>query len=488
MSSLEKMNEFIQRKSSNLVADEKAKTDTCLDRIKWLLDEESFVEINQFVQSRGFAYGFEREKVDGDGVITGYGTIFNQLVFVASQDPNIYAGSLGQMHAEKISAVIQMAIKANAPFIGIYDTGGARIEEGILSLEGLSGVLSSINEASGLIPTIAAVVGPCLGGSAFAASMSHFRFMTRSESGLFMNGPMVTAATEGKTISPQDIGGAKVHAEKTGLASVVCEDVKSCMESIRNLLSYFPEHPEDVAIDDIANDDPNRTEIHLDEIANNLDNGYNMHEIVDLIVDKDTKFEISPEYAKGIITVFAKMDGITVGLVANNAKRMDSAMASKATSFISFCDTFQIPVITFVDCEGFAIGLGMEHTDIILKGSELYKVMDNCSVPRIGILVGKAIGTAYLALASKQSGCDFVYSWPTSEVAVVTPDTAANIIYRKNIAESQYPIEARKLFTTKYSKEIASPYVASSLGHVDEIIMPSSTRPRIISALQVLLS
>lgn len=488
MSSFDKMNEFIQRKSTNSIKEGNSGNRASIERIKSLLDEESFVEVNQFVQSRGLSYGFDREKVDGDGVVTGYGTISDRLVFIASQEPTVYAGSMGQMHAEKISGIIEMAIRAKAPFIGIYDTGGARIEEGILALEGLAGVLSSINEASTQIPTLAAIMGPCPGGSAFVARLSHFRFMTGKPSGLYMNGPMVTAAAEGKTMEPSDIGGAFVHSTKTGMASVVCESENECMVSIKQLLTYLPDHPEEIAMDDECSDDPNRLEIRLDEIANNLDQGFDMKEVIQLIVDKNSIYEISKDYASGIITTFAKMDGITVGIIANQVLRMNSSMAKKATSFVKFCDTFQIPLISFVDCEGFEIGVSSEHSDIISSGAELYSAMDSSSSPRIGVLIGKSIGTAYLTLASKQSGCDFVFAWPTSEISVVSSDTAANIIYHKQIALSDNPIIARTDFTEKYSNEIGSAYVASSLGHVDEVIMPSSTRPRLISSLQVLLS
>lgn len=487
MGSREKMNEFLQKNSSKSNMNEIDIDDVCTQRIYNLLDSESFVEINQFVKSRGLSYGFDRAKVSGDGVVVGYGTISGRLVFIASQDPTVYAGSMGQMHAEKISGIIRMAIKAKAPFIGIYDTGGARIEEGILALEGLSSVLSAVNEAATIIPVFAAIMGPCPGGSAFIASLSHFRFMTEQYSGLYINGPMMTAAVEGKTIEPSEIGGANIHATKTGLASVVCPDENSCLSSIKELLSYFAEYQDD-GIEDNLLDDPNRTEIRLDEIAMKLDHEYQMKEIIELVADKGSFFEISAEYARGIITSFAKMNGITVGIVANKSKRMDSNMMKKATGFISFCDTFGIPIISFVDCEGFAIGVLNEHSDIIKSGAELYRAMDFCQSPRIGVLIGKAFGTAYLTMASKQSGCDFVFAWPTSEVSIVSPDAAANIIYKKQIASSDNPILTRAEFVDKYSNEIASAYVASSLGHVDEVIMPSSTRPRLISSLQVLLS
>ncbi len=488
MGSHEKMNEFNQKKAADSTWIGNAADNACIRRVRSLLDEESFVEVNRFVQARGMSHGFDRPKVDGDGVRVGYGTIAGRRVFVASQDPTVYAGSMGQMHAEKISGIIQMAIDANAPFIGIYDTGGARIEEGILALEGLSGVLSSLNEASGRIPTMAAILGPCLGGSAMAAGLSDFRFMTETSSGLYMNGPMVTAAAEGKAMEPSDIGGARIHATLTGLATFTSNNENECLQSVKTLLGYLPDHPEEYAVDYSATDDPNRVEDRLNEIAGILDGGYDMQEILRLVADNDTILELSKDYAPGILTAFAKLDGITVGVIASNAPRMDASMAKKATVLTCFCDKFRIPVVSLVDCEGFAIGIGPEHSNIIQTAADLYRAMDSSCSPRIGILIGKAIGTAYLALASKQSGCDFVFAWPTAEIAVVSPDTAANILYRKEIATSDDPITARAGFTNKYSDEIASAYAASSLGHVDEVIMPSSTRPRLISSLQILLS
>lgn len=487
MGSREKMNEFIEKKSFKSDSMNDTKEGVCIKRIHQLLDEGSFVEMNGLVKSRGLTFGFDREKVDGDGVITGYGTIDGRLVFIASQDPEVYAGSMGQMHADKISGIIQMAIQANAPFVGLYDTGGARIEEGVLALEGLAGVLSSLNEASSQIPTIAAILGPCPGGSAFAAGLSHFRLMTETAAGLYMNGPMVTAAKEGTKADPAEIGGAAVHAVKTGLASIVCPDETACMNSVKSLLGYLPDCP-DAILEEECEDDPNRAESRLDEIAASLDAGYNMTEVIDLVADKNSVLEIAKNYAEGILTAFARIGGITVGVLANKAGRIDSKMAGKATSFIKFCSTFGIPVVSFVDCEGFAIGLAYEHSDIIEKGTEFYRAMDSSRSPKIGILVGKSIGTAYLTLASKASGCDFVYAWPTAEISVVAPDTAANIIYRRQIADSEDPAGARLDFVSRYRNEIASADVAASLGHVDEVILPSATRPRIISSLQILLT
>jgi methylmalonyl-CoA decarboxylase subunit alpha len=482
MDSKKQLEEFFEKKSAAMTADSGG---ICLDRIKALLDEDSFVEINALVQSRGLTGVFDRPKVDGDGVITGYGTINDRQVFVASQDPTVYGGSMGQMHALKISETIRLAVRSGAPFVGIFDTGGARIEEGVLALEGLSELLSAISLATEEIPVIAAVVGPCPGGSAIAASLSHFRFMAGPRAGIYMNGPMVTAATEGKVMDPKDVGGASIHAGKTGLASFVCADDAECMSSIRQLFQYFPDF-EGGFLNSTSGDDPNRTSEALDDIARGLSSGYRMDDILAEVFDTGSVLEVTPEYEKGVMTVLARIDGLPVGVIATRSRRLESGTARKLVNFVNTCDLIGIPLISFVDCEGFAIGLAHEYSDMIERSAELYRVIESYSGPKLAVLVGKAIGTAFLALAGKQSGFDFVYAWPTAQIAVVNPDTAANILYRKEIASSEDVIRSREEFTDKYIREVAAPSVAASLGYVDEIIYPSSTRPRIASALQIL--
>jgi len=479
MGSREKMEKFIEKNSSESI---KTNDDLCLARINQLLDEESFVEINSYVKARGISFGFEREKVEGDGVVTGYGSINGNLVFVAVQDPNVYAGSMGQMHAAKISEIVDMAVRSNAPFIGLYDSGGARIEEGILALEGMAEVLSGINVASDHIPVIAGILGPCAGGSAIAAGLSHFRFMTENSSGIYMNGPMVTAAVEGKTLEPSEIGGAKIHNEKTGLASFVFEDEEECINSIRDFMEYIPGYHEE--IENI--EDSNRVEAKLDEIAKNIDSGYDVREIIRNISDTDSFLEISCGYSKGVITALVKFDGYPVAVIANNSKRMDAQMAAKLKTFVKTCDVLELPLISLVDCQGFSIGIDHEYSDIVKNAGELFRQIENYESPKISIILGEAIGTAYIILASKQNGFDFVYAWPTAEISVVTSDTAANILYKDEIAKSSEVINSRADFVFKYSNEVADAKVAAGFGHVDEIIMPSATRPRIISALQII--
>lgn len=476
---MENFSKFIDEKNSRT---DSAGGKVCTDRIKQLLDEESFVEINSFVKSRGISFGFEREKIEGDGVVTGYGSIDGNLVFVAVQDPEVYAGSMGQMHAAKISEIIDMAVRSNAPFIGLYDSGGARIEEGILALEGMAEVLSGINSARASIPVIAGIMGPCPGGSAIAAGLSHFRFMNEKSSGIFINGPMVTAANEGKTMEPSEIGGAKIHDEKTGLASFIYSDENECINAIRDLIGYIPGYHEEIE----EYEDANRVESDLDVIAGSMDQGYDIKEVIRLISDKDSYIEVSSGFAAGVVTALIKLEGYPVAVIANNAKRMDSKMASKLSEFVKTCDVLELPLISLVDCQGYSIGIEHEYSEIVKNAGILFSQLENYTSPRISVVLGEAIGTAYITLASKQNGFDFVYAWPTAEISVVTSDTAANILYKDEIAASSDVIKSRADFVEKYSSEVADAKVAASLGHVDEIIMPSSTRPRIISALQII--
>ncbi|MDW7658883.1 MAG: carboxyl transferase domain-containing protein [Bacillota bacterium] len=484
MGSQEKMTGYIAKRASMDAA--RAVTDTCRRRIGQLFDQESFVELDSLVTARGLTFGPARPKVAGDGVITGYGTIDGRLVYAAAQDPDLYGGSIGQMHAGKIAKALQLACEAQVPFIGLYDTGGARIEEGILGLEGLGTLLAAIDDASGQIPLIAAVFGPCAGGAAFAAAGSDFVLMAQKGSGVFMNGPMVISAVENKTISAADIGGAAIHATRTGLAMLTADDESGLLNQIKQLLPYVPDSCVGFLQPSVDPDDPNRTDGRLDEIAANLDSGYDMRETIGLVVDTGSFLELSSAYAPGLVTGLARLGGTTIGILAQAETRLDLAMAKKAMKIAGLCERLNLPLINLVDAEGFAISLAEEQGGIVQSGAELMQNLLQMTVPRISVIIGKAIGTAYLMFGAKSCGADLVYAWPTAEIAVVNPDTAAHIIYRKEIAASEDPISARKDFVRQYAEDIASPYIAASLGHVDEVILPSATRPRLISALDML--
>ncbi len=480
------MTEFLQKHDPNPAG--QVIGPVCRSRIDALLDADSFVQLDTHVLSRGISFGFEREKVAGDGVVTGYGTIDGRLAYVAVQDPSVHGGSLGRAHAAKIAKAVSLAVAARAPFIGVYDSGGSRIEEGIAALEGLGEVLAALSDASGEIPLLAAIVGPCAGGLAMAAALSDFVVMSEKGGALFMNGPMVVAATEGRNVDVAAIGGAAVHAASTGLASFTAPDEAGAMEQLKNLLAYLPDSSEGFAFAADASDDPNRTEARLDEIAASLDDGGSMAEIVRLVVDADTFLPAAQAYAPGMLTGLALLGGITVGIIANESRRLSAAMNRKAERFVRFCSRFNIPLISFTDAEGFAIGMAHEAGDLIASSAALMQACLECPVPRISIIVGKAYGSAYLMQNSRSTGADLVYAWPTAEIAVTGSDTAAHIIYRKDIAASADPASARQAFVERYATEVAAPAVAASLGHVDEIIQPSATRPRLVSALDMLIA
>jgi acetyl-CoA carboxylase carboxyltransferase component len=336
MGSREKMTGYFDKRASLDAAH--AAADICRGRIRQLLDPDSFVELDSLVQARGPSLGFTRLAVDGDGVVTGYGTIAGRLVYLAAQDPAVYGGSIGQMHAGKISKAIQMAIAAQAPFIGLFDTGGVRIEEGVVGLEGLGGLLRSLDAASGEIPLIAAVFGPCAGGAAFAAASSDFVLMHEKGSGIFMNGPMVVSAAEGQTIVPADIGGARVHVVHTGLASLVSPDEDGLIRNIRELLAYLPDCADGFLNPAMPTDDPNRTSERLDAIAAALDHGYDMREVIREVIDTGSFLELSAAFAPGLVSGLARLDGRVVGILANVTPRLDAAQADKAIRLIGLCD------------------------------------------------------------------------------------------------------------------------------------------------------
>jgi methylmalonyl-CoA decarboxylase subunit alpha len=374
------------------------------------------------------------------------------------------------------------------PFIVLFDTGGSRIEEGVFGLEGVGELIGSLDDASGEIPLIAAIYGPCAGGAALAAATCDFILMSEKGSGLYMNGPMVVSAAENKTIEPAAIGGAAVHAATTGLASLVAPDAAGLSEMVKTLLEYLPDSAEGFAVPFECDDDPNRTSASLDAMAGGMDTGCDMRAIIGEIVDDGSFLEISALFKPGLVTGLARLDGMTVGIIANSSKRIDCAMTGKAIRLAGICDRMNLPLVTLVDAEGFEISLAEEKGGLVQAGADLVQTMIRLSVPRVSVIVGKATGTAYLALGSKSCGADVVYAWPTAEIAVVNADTAAHIIYRKAIAAAENPAAARNDFVRRYADEIAGAGMAASLGQVDEVIRPAATRPRLISALDMLTS
>ncbi len=457
-------------------------------RIAALLDPDSFVEIDSFARSTGVTFGFEREPVDGDGVVAGYGTVDGRPVYVIAQDPDVYGGSIGRVHARKIAKAIRLAIQSRAPFIGMYDSGGARIEEGVLALDGMAEVIASLQAASGDIPTIAMVLGPCAGGLAVAAAQSDFVLMGGPKAGMFMNGPAVVAASERKTADPQALGGAAVHTVETGLAAFAFDSEAACAAGVRALLDYLPDSADAGIYPYDDRDDANRTDAALDGVAASLDAGYDMRAVLDSVMDTASLLEVSASHAPGLFTGFARLTGYRVGVVANADPLLDAPMLAKASRFVRFCDAFSIPLITFTDVAGFAVGTEYEKSPLIRQAAEMTAAFADCLCPRLGVIVGQAYGTAYAAMNSKQTGADMVYAWPTADIGAVSADVAANIIYRKQIAAAEHPMTARADFVTRYADEVTAPHIAASLGLIDEIIQPAATRPRLASALDMLIS
>ena len=489
MGSSEKMAAFVEKSAVNQDIMDSDKL--CFSRLMTLFDPDSFVSLDRKVVSRPFSAVFERPPVEGDGVVTGYGTIGGRLVFAASQDPDVYGGSIGRAHAMKIVKVIEMAVSSGSPFVALYSSGGARVEEGILALEGLGAILSALSDAKGQIPLLSAIMGPCPGGLALAAAKSDFVFFCEGVSGMYMNSPSITAAMSAGDVNPSDIGTPESHMKQTGLASFVLPDEESCLLQIRELLDYIPVVSGDSLVftrEEVLDDDPNRTSDDLNRLASEIDlNGLPIRDVFREIADRQTFLEISEGYGTDMVTAFARLDGITIGLVGNSAARLTEAGAKKTSRFVRFCTAFMIPLVTFTNAEGFEIGTEVEKSCILEAASDLISAFSESDIPRIGVIAGKAIGTAYLVMNSKMLGADMVFAWPTAQIAVMSSDTAANILYNNDIAESEDPIAARTEKVQAYDSEISNPEVAAGYGQVDELILPSVTRPRIISALDILL-
>ncbi|NIP67207.1 methylmalonyl-CoA carboxyltransferase [Candidatus Bathyarchaeota archaeon] len=466
---------------------------TARERIDLLLDPGSFVELDPFVTHRCSDFGMEEKKILGDGVVTGYGTIDGRLVFIFSQDFTVFGGSLGEMFAKKVCKVMDLAMKSGAPLIGLNDSGGARIQEGVASLAGYGDIFFRNVMASGVIPQISSILGPCAGGAVYSPALTDFIVMVKDTSRMFITGPQVIKAVIGHDVSFEDLGGAKVHSQTSGVAHLMAESEEECMETIKELLSYLPSNNmEDPPRVDTV-DDPNRTDDHLTEVVPaDPDKAYDMREVIVGVMDDGDFLEIHPSWAPNIVIGFARLNGRSVGVVANQprsfAGALDIKSSIKAGRFVRFCDAFNIPIVTFVDVPGFLPGIGQEHGGIIRHGSKLLYAYCEATVPKITLIVRKAYGGAYDVMGSKHSGGDINYAWPTAEIAVMGPQGAINIIFRREIAKAEKPEEKREELIADYRKKFANPYVAAEKGYLDGIIEPAETRPKLISALEMLLT
>ncbi len=464
---------------------------TARERIALLLDEGSFVELGTFVESRCTDFGMDKKRVPGDGVVTGYGMVNGRLVFVYAQDFTVLGGSLGEMHAAKISGLMDLAMKVGAPVIGLNDSGGARIQEGVDSLRGYGDIFFRNTLASGVIPQITAIMGPCAGGAVYSPAITDFVFMVDKTSYMFITGPQVIKAVTGEEVTFEELGGAAVHNTRSGNAHFIAADDRQCIEMIKALLSYLPSNNMEEPPVVPTGDPPDRMDPQLDSIVpDDPKKGYDMKDIIARVVDAGTFMEVHAHFATNIIVGFARLNGSTVGIVANQpnvlAGSLDIDASDKAARFIRFCDAFNIPILTFVDVPGYLPGVGQEHGGIIRHGAKLLYAYSEATVPKITVIVRKAYGGAYIAMGSKHLGADIVYAYPTAEIAVMGPEGAVRIVFRKEIKAAEDRAEKERELATDYREKFANPYVAAARGYVDDVILPSETRPRLIMALEAL--
>jgi len=464
---------------------------TARERIELLLDQGSFNELDQFVVHQCTEFGMREKKIPGDGVVTGYGTIDGRLVYVFSQDFTVFGGSLGEMFAKKVCKLMDLALKTGAPVVGLNDSGGARIQEGVASLAGYGDIFFRNVISSGVVPQISAVMGPCAGGAVYSPALTDFIIMVDKTSHMFITGPDVVKTVLGQEVSFEELGGAMIHSQTSGVCHFIAEDEKQCIELIKKLLSYLPSNylEDPPAVE--PTDDPNRTDPAIAHVLpDDPDKPYEVKEIILRIVDNGEFFEIQPLWAQNIVIGFARLNGKVIGIVANQpmhyAGALDIDSSMKAGRFVRFCDCFNIPIITFVDVPGFLPGIEQEHRGIIKHGSKLLYAYCEATVPKITVILRKDYGGAYDVMGSKHSGADINYAWPTAEIAVMGPQGAINIIFRKEIAEAKDPKQKHAELVAEYRQRFASPYITAQKGYVDEVIDPAQTRPKLISALESL--
>ena len=463
---------------------------TAREQIDLLMDKGSFREVDPFVQHRTHDFGLDKQKFMSDSVVTGWGTIEGRLAYVFSQDFTVFGGSLGEVHAEKICKIMDMAMKNGAPVIGLNDSGGARIQEGVVALGGYADIFLRNTMASGVIPQISAIMGPCAGGAVYSPALTDFIFMTRGTSYMFVTGPDVVKTVTHEEVTQEELGGASVHSETSGVCHVAADSEADTLYLIRKMLGYLPQNNmEDPPF--VSSDDPLRMDESLNSIIpDDANKPYDIKEVISKIVDSGQFFEIHENYAQNIVVGFARLGGHSVGIVANQpavlAGVLDIDASEKGARFVRFCDLFNIPIITFEDVPGFLPGTFQEHHGIIRSGAKLLYAYCEATVPKLTVVTRKAYGGAYCVMSSKHIRSDVNLAWPSSEIAVMGPDGAVNIIFRKELAEAQDPVTRKAELVADYRDKFASPYVAAEYGFIDDVIEPKETRPRLINALEML--
>src|SRR5450432_2970492 len=460
---------------------------TARERIELMLDKGSFEEFDMFVEHRSIDFGMEKTKVPGDGVVTGWGTVNGRTVYLFSKDFTVFGGSLSEAHAQKIMKVQDMALTARAPIIGLFDAGGARIQEGVAALGGYGEVFKRNVIASGVIPQISVIMGPCAGGDVYSPAMTDFTFMVRDTSYMFVTGPDVVKTVTNEVVTAEELGGASVHTTKSGVADGAFENDVECLLQMRRLIDFLPANNNTGVPQWPSLDDPDSIDESLDTlIPDNPNKPYDIKELILKVVDEGDFFEVSPKYAMNMVTGFGRIAGRSVGFVANQplvlAGVLDSDASRKAARFVRFCDAFNIPIVTFVDVPGFLPGTAQEYGGLIKHGAKLLFSYSQCTVPLVTVITRKAYGGAFDVMASKEIGADMNYAWPTAQIAVMGAKGAVEIIFRADMADPD-KIAAR---TKEYEDRFLSPFIAAERGYIDDVIMPHSTRRRIARALAML--
>src|SRR5438874_2149848 len=463
------------------------------ERLEKLLDPGSFVELDRYVRHREVEFGMREKRPWGDAVVTGHGTIFDRKVFVFSQDFTVFGGSLSEVFADKICKVMDVAVKYGCPVIGINDSGGARIQEGVVSLAGYAEIFWRNVQASGVIPQISLVMGPCAGGAVYSPAMTDFVFMVEGSSYMFITGPDVVKTVTGEEVTFEELGGAATHASKSGVAQFTARNEEMCLEDARYLLSFLPQNNADRPEWSAPTDPADREDAELDTLIPDEPNKpYDMHDVIRRIVDDGEFLEVSERWAANIVCGFARLGGHRVGVVGNQPRSLagvlDIDASNKAARFVRTCDAFNVPLVTFVDVPGFLPGTAQEWGGIIRHGAKLLYAYCEATVPKLTVITRKAYGGAYDVMSSKHIRADFNFAWPTAEVAVMGPDGAVNIVFRKELEGSADPEAQRAELIREYRERFANPYVAAERGYVDDVIEPRRTRPVLIDALETALS
>jgi propionyl-CoA carboxylase beta chain len=464
---------------------------TARERVDFLLDEGSFQEFDKLVEHRSRDFGMDQQIFPGDGVITGHGLIDGRKVFVFAQDFTVFGGSLSETHAEKICKVMDLAMKVGAPIVGLNDSGGARIQEGVVSLGGYADIFLRNTLASGVVPQISCIMGPCAGGAVYSPAITDFNIMVNDTSYMFITGPDVIKTVTHEDVTKEELGGAATHNRKSGVAHFAADSDEQALRMVRELLSFLPSNNLDDAPRLASNDSAERTETKLNSIVPEASNQpYDIREVIDLVVDEGYFFEVQRDYAMNIVVGFARLDGRSVGIVANQpaylAGVLDIDSSIKGARFVRFCDCFNIPIVTFEDVPGFLPGIAQEHGGIIKHGAKLLYAYAEATVPKVTVITRKAYGGAYCVMGSKHIRTDINFAWPSAEIAVMGSQGAVDVLYRREIAEAADKESARRSRVNEFEDKFANPYVAAERGFIDEVIEPAQTRSKLIRALALL--